>query len=148
MGTGRFAERPTEWSVVSNPCAGNQSLQLRVHVNMHYYYAIFMHSVHVCTMQLHVYSMSQKSVTLTISENIPKPRNTFWMVCSDAWENLHQTHMCSRQGLGVYVQLKKFQNWFRGFGIFSEIVRVTLFFGDIQWHLSSCCYIRLPYARG
>ena len=27
------------------------------------------------------------------------------------------------------MQLKKFQNLFRGFGIFSEIVRVTLFWG-------------------
>ena len=35
--------------------------------------------------------------------------------------------MCLGQGLGVSVQLKKFQNLFRGFGIFSEIVRVTLF---------------------
>ena len=41
----------------------------------------------------------QKSVTLTISENIPKPRR-----------------------LGVSVQLKKFQNLFCGFGIFSETV--------------------------
>ena len=31
--------------------------------------------------------------------------------------------MCLGQGLGVSVQLKKFQNLFRGFGIFSEIVR-------------------------
>ena len=37
--------------------------------------------------------------------------------------------MCLGQGLGASVQLKKFQNLFRGFGIFSEIVRVTLFFG-------------------
>ena len=51
-----------------------------------------------------VYILSQKSVTLTISEN------------------LHQTHMCLGQGVGAYVQLKKFQNLFRGFGIFSEIV--------------------------
>ena len=35
--------------------------------------------------------------------------------------------MCLGQGLGVSVQLKKFQHLFRGFGIFSEIVRVTLF---------------------
>ena len=37
--------------------------------------------------------------------------------------------MCLGQGLGVHVsvQLKKFQNLFCGFGIFSEIVRVTLF---------------------
>ena len=77
-----------------------------------------------------VYSMSRnKSVTLTISENIPKPRNKFWMLCIDAWENLHQIHICLGQGLGVSVQLKKFQSLFRGFGIFSEIVRVTLFFG-------------------
>ena len=26
----------------------------------------------------------KKSVTVTISENIPKPRNKFWMLCSDA----------------------------------------------------------------
>ena len=69
----------------------------------------------------------EKSVTLTISGNIPKPQNKLWMLCSDAWDNLHKTHMCLGQGLGVSVQLKKFQNWFRGFGIFSEIVRVTLF---------------------
>ena len=48
------------------------------------------------------------------------------MLCSDAWENLHQTHTCLGQGLGVSVQLKKFQHLFCGFGIFSEIVRVTL----------------------
>ena len=29
------------------------------------------------------------------------------------------------------MQLKQFQNVFRGFGIFSEIVRVTLFWGHI-----------------
>ena len=71
------------------------------------------------------------SLTLTISENIPKPRNKFWVLCSDAWANLHKTHMCLVQGLGVSVQLKKFQSLFRGFGIhvFSEIVRVTLFSG-------------------
>ena len=37
--------------------------------------------------------------------------------------------MCLGEGLGVSVQLKKFPNLFRGFGIFSDIVRVTLFFG-------------------
>ena len=37
-------------------------------------------------------------------------------------------HMCLGQ-LGVSVQLKKFKNLFRGFGIFSEIVRVTLYLG-------------------
>ena len=70
-----------------------------------------------------------KKVSLTISENIPKPQNKFWMLCSDAWDNLHKTHMYLGQGLGVSVQLKKFQNLFRGFGIFSETVRVTLFSG-------------------
>ena len=39
------------------------------------------------------YSMSRKSVTLTISENIRKPQNKFWMLCSDVWENLHKTHV-------------------------------------------------------
>ena len=71
----------------------------------------------------------EKSVTLTISENIPKPQNKFWMLCSDARVNLHKTHMCLGQGLGVPVQLKKFNNLFCGFGIFSEIVTVTLFSG-------------------
>ena len=52
-----------------------------------------------------------------------------WMLCSDACENLHKTHMCLGQGLGVSMQLKKFQNLFCGFGIFSEIVRVTLLSG-------------------
>ena len=42
---------------------------------------------------------------------------------------MSQKHLCLGQGLGVSVQLKKFQNLFRGFGIFSEIVRVTLFWG-------------------
>ena len=41
----------------------------------------------------------EKSVTLTISENIPKPQNKFWVLCSNAWHNLHQTHMCLGQGL-------------------------------------------------
>ena len=44
----------------------------------------------------------QKSVTLAISENIPKP---FW----------------------TFSIAQVFQNLFRGFGIFSEIVKVTLF---------------------
>ena len=39
----------------------------------------------------------EKSVTLTISENLPKPRNKLWMLCSDARENLHKTHMCLGQ---------------------------------------------------
>ena len=47
------------------------------------------------------------------------------MVCCA--ENLHKTHMCLGQGLGVSVQLKKFKNLFCGFGLFSEIVRVTIF---------------------
>ena len=64
--------------------------------------------------------MSQKSVTLTISENISKPRNKLG------------------QGLGVSVQLKKFKNLFRGFGIFSEIVRVTLF-----WDILHNNYVKI-----
>ena len=83
-------------------------------------------------MQL-LYSMSQKSVTLTISENIPKPQNKCWMLCSDAWENLHKTHRCLGQGLGVSVQLEKFQNLCGGFGIFSETVLEWHFFGDILY---------------
>ena len=76
----------------------------------------------------------EKSVTLTISENIPKPRNKLWILCSDAWENLHKTHMCLGQGLAVSVQLKKFHNLFRGFGIFSEIVRGDTFLGHtVMW---------------
>ena len=62
-----------------------------------------------------------EKVSLTISENIPKPRNKLWMLCSDAWENLHKTHMCLGQGLGVSVQLKKFQNLFRGFVVLDNI---------------------------
>ena len=37
--------------------------------------------------------------------------------------------MCLGQRLGKSVQLKKFNFFFCGFGIFSEIVRVTLFSG-------------------
>ena len=79
-------------------------------------------------------------VPLTISENIAKPWNKLWMLCSDAWENLHKTHMCLGQGLGVSVQLKKLQNLFCGFGIFSEIVRVTLFLGHTV-HTVTCTSI-------
>ena len=49
----------------------------------------------------------KKSVTLTISENIPKP-----VLCKFSHASLHNI-----------------QNVFRGFGIFSEIVRVTHFSG-------------------
>ena len=35
-------------------------------------------------------------------------KTKYWMLCSDAWENLHKTHMCLGQGLGISVQLKKF----------------------------------------
>ena len=48
--------------------------------------------------------------------------------------------MCLGQGLGVSVQLK---NLFRGFGIFSEIVRVTLFSGHsvhVYSVLSECLW--------
>ena len=34
------------------------------------------------------------------------------------------------------MQLKKFQNVFRGFGIFSEIVRVTLFWDILYVHFT------------
>ena len=93
---------------------------------------IFLNTIHCIAPE--VYSMSRKKCHSTVCENIPKPQNKFWMLCSDAWENLHKTHVCLGQGLGVSVQLKKFQNLF-GFGIFSEIVRVTLLSG----HTVQCC---------
>ena len=71
---------------------------------------------------IYIYTVCpQKSVTLTISENVPKPQNKFWKFfnCTDT-PNSWPTW--GGQGLGVSVQLKKFL-------YFSEIVRVTLFWG-------------------
>ena len=71
----------------------------------------------------------EKSVTLTISENIPKPRNKFrnFFNCTDTpnpWPK-HMWVLCKFS----HASLHNIHNLFRGFGIFSEIVRVTLFSG-------------------
>ena len=71
----------------------------------------------------------QKSVTLNISENIPKPRNKLWNFfnCTDTpnpWPK-HLWVWCKFS----HASLHNIHNLFRGFGIFSEIVRVTLFYG-------------------
>ena len=63
-----------------------------------------------------LYRMSPKSVTLTISENIPKPRNKFWNFfnCTDS-PNPWPKHPCLSQGLGVSVHIEKVQkfiSWF------------------------------------
>ena len=65
----------------------------------------------------------------TISENIPKPRNKFWNFfnCTDTpnpWPK-HTWVLCKFS----HASLHNIQHLFRGFGIFSEIVRVTLFSG-------------------
>ena len=53
------------------------------------------------------------------------------MLCSDSWENLHKTHMCLGQGLGVSVQ-------------FSEIVRVTLFWDILYIYITfGCSYMHM-----
>ena len=73
--------------------------------------------------------MSPKKCHLTISENIPKPRNKFgnFFNCTDTpnpWPK-HMWVWCKFSRASLH----NIQHLFRGFGIFSEIVRVTLFWG-------------------
>ena len=70
-----------------------------------------------------LYSMSQKSVTLTISKNIPKPRNKLWNFfnCTytpNPWPK-HKRVLCKFS----HTSLHNIHNLFRGFGI---IFRNTL----------------------
>ena len=64
--------------------------------------------------KVRLYSMSRKKCHSNYFWKYTKTTKKNWMLCSDAWENLHKTHTCLGQWLGVSAQLKKFKNLFRG----------------------------------